>query len=295
MFLILLLLLPPSGNAFNLCPCNGAARFHQTTLILPTTTTRRVRTRLIFLLGRDDSHPVPHVQQRTTSKRHDGPSHALSSSTFMLFAKKTSSSTDQGKGETTKDNKEQKDILKPQTTDNDAIQRPAFQEQNIIDLIIDPILTSPFFATFLFWLPFLANDKLRHRVTTFLSTYLDLTIAIPTTGICLILAVMYLSYQNRLMDIRLAQETTEQALATLKEIRSAQISYNDVNPREFEMALENYEYVLRQELALRCIVPGVKVPNAPCDPFDREEDAAAVKMFLGMCITKDGKLETIDC
>jgi hypothetical protein len=110
LLLLLLLLLPLSGNALNLSNCYGGARFHQTTLILPTTSTRRDRKRLIFLLGRDDSHPVPHFQQRTTSKRHDGPSHALSSSTFMLFAKKTPSSTDQDEDETTND----KTILQPQ-------------------------------------------------------------------------------------------------------------------------------------------------------------------------------------
>jgi hypothetical protein len=37
----------------------------------------------------------------------------------------------------------------------------------------------------------------------------------------------------------------------------------------------------------------VKVPNAPFDPLDREEDAAAVKMYLGMRITKDGELEPL--
>lgn len=178
-------------------------------------------------------------------------------------------------------------------TDNNVQQNPrqTSQDRNPMDLIIDPILTSPYFATFLFWLPFLANDKLRHRIATFLSIYLDLTIAIPTTVICIVFALLYLSYQNRLVDIDLARQTTEQALVRLKEIRSAQISYNDVDPREYQMALENYEYVLRQELDLRYIVPGIKVPNASHDPLDREEDVAAVQMFLGMRITKEGKLE----
>jgi hypothetical protein len=204
---------------------------------------------------------------------------------------KKPSPTDQDE---TKDKEKNKEMLKE--TENPVQQHTTnFQKQNPIDLIIDPIISSPFFATFLFWLPFFANDKLRHRVATFLSTYLDLTIAIPTTGICIIFVIFYQSYQNRLMDIELARQTTQQALTTLKEIRSAQISYNNVvDPKEFQMALENYEYVLRQELGLRYIVRGiVKVPNAPFDPLDREEDAAAVKMYLGMRITKDGELEPL--
>lgn len=167
---------------------------------------------------------------------------------------------------------------------------------HLLEQMLDPIISSPFFATFLFWLPFLANDKLRHRVSIFLSTYLDLNIALPVTAVGTIFAVLYLSYQNRLVDIELAQQTTEEALAALKEIRSAQISFSGgggVNPEEFQRALENYEYVLRQELMLRSILPGVKVLDAPNDPFEREEDVVAAKMFLGMRITRDGKLEPL--
>jgi len=164
---------------------------------------------------------------------------------------------------------------------------------SVLEQIFDPIISSPLFATFLFWLPFLANDKLRHRISNFLSKYLDLTIAIPVTCVCLVFAVPYLSYQNRLLDIELAQGTTEEALSQLREARSAQIS-SIGNDSDFQMALENYEYVLTEEITLRSIAPGIPVPNAPNDPSIREGDVAAVKTFLNMEFSNDGHLQSIE-
>jgi hypothetical protein len=57
--------------------------------------------------------------------------------------------------------------------------------------------------------------------------------------------------------------------------------------REFEMALENYDYTLREELKLRytfAMLP-LKVPDAPEGP-----DRAAAKQFLGMEIDDAGDL-----
>lgn len=163
----------------------------------------------------------------------------------------------------------------------------------VLEQIFDPIISSPLFATFLFWLPFVANDKLRFRASNFLSKYLDLTIAIPVTGVCLIFAVPYLSYQNRLLDIDIAQGITEQALKQLREARSAQISSSG-DDYEFKMALENYEYVLKQEISLRSIAPGIQVPNAPNDPSVREGDVSAVKTFLNMEFSNDGNLQNLE-
>jgi len=160
----------------------------------------------------------------------------------------------------------------------------------ILEQILDPIISSPFFATFLFWLPFLGNAKLRFRASNFLSKYLDLTIAIPVTGVCFVFAVAYISYQTRLLDIELAQGTTSESLKQLRKARSAQISYSgvdDSNVKKFQMAVENYEYVLREEIELRSIAP---FPSAPNDPSEREEDIAAVKTFLRMKFSDDGEL-----
>lgn len=173
---------------------------------------------------------------------------------------------------------------------DDMVSSSTKSRKGILEQILDPIISSPFFATFLFWLPFLGNEKLRFRASNFLSKYLDLTIAIPVTGVCVVFAVAYISYQNRLLDIELAQGTTSEALKQLREARSAQISYSGVDDSNFQMALKNYEYVLREEIEMRTIVPGIRVPNAPNDPSEREEDVAAAKTFLRMKFSDDGDL-----
>eukprot|EP00979_Chaetoceros_neogracilis_P010005 scaffold2351_cov254-Chaetoceros_neogracile.AAC.12 len=94
-------------------------------------------------------------------------------------------------------------------------------------------------------------------------------------------------------DIELAQGTTEEALSQLREARSAQIS-SIGNDSDFQMALENYEYVLTEEITLRSIAPGIPVPNAPNDPSIREGDVAAVKNFLNMEFSNDGHLQSIE-
>jgi hypothetical protein len=164
------------------------------------------------------------------------------------------------------------------------------ERKGILEQILDPIISSPFFATFLFWIPFIGNAKLRLRASNFLSKYLDLTIAIPVTGVCVVLAIAYVSYQNRLLDIELAQGTTSEALKQLRKARSAQLSYSGVDDSKFQMALKNYEYVLREEIEMRSIAKGIRVPNAPNDPSEREEDIVAIQTFLSMKFSDDGDL-----
>jgi len=163
--------------------------------------------------------------------------------------------------------------------------------------IIDIIIESPLFTSFLFWAPFIFNPKLRLRFTNFLSKYLDLSIAVPVFGVGTIVAVLYVSYQNQLVDIGLASETTEESLRVVREIRRAQMTGGarrniDNNgddgavsiEKEYEMALENYGYALGEELQLRntFLTLPVKIPNAPEGP-----DRAAAKQFLGMEIDEN--------
>lgn len=174
-------------------------------------------------------------------------------------------------------------------------QAAPIQKTNIFEEILDPIISSPYFATFLFWLPFLANDRLRNRVSNFLAQYLDLSIALPVFAIGSIVGVVYLSYQTRLMDIEYAQSTTEDALRQLREARAAQMSGSqarEVLEMDYQKALESYEYVLRQELELRSFA-GMKV-NAPNAPSEREEDLQAITTLLNMKISEDGNLEMLD-
>ncbi|GFH52191.1 predicted protein [Chaetoceros tenuissimus] len=174
-------------------------------------------------------------------------------------------------------------------------QAAPIQKTNIFEEIFDPIISSPYFATFLFWLPFLANDRLRNRVSNFLAQYLDLSIALPVFAIGSIVGVVYLSYQTRLMDIEYAQSTTEDALRQLREARAAQMSGSqakEVLEMDYQRALENYEYVLKQELELRSFA-GMKV-NAPNAPGEREEDLQAITTLLNMKISEDGNLEMLD-
>jgi len=168
-------------------------------------------------------------------------------------------------------------------------------QTNIFEQIFDPIISNPLFPTFLFWLPFVANDKLRKRFSYFVSTNLDLRIAVPVSGACLVGAVLYLVYQDRVYGIELAMSRTAEALKQLRGARTAQISYGggSSDDDEYKMALENYEHFLREELELRLVVPGLKVPNVPGAPAEREEDRAAVRQFLGMEITEAGDLERI--
>ena len=190
-------------------------------------------------------------------------------------------------------NNDKEDTSENEQEKND--QAAPIQKTNIFEEIFDPIISSPYFATFLFWLPFLANDRLRNRVSNFLAQYLDLSIALPVFAIGSIVGVVYLSYQTRLMDIEYAQSTTEDALRQLREARAAQMSGSqakEVLEMDYQRALENYEYVLKQELELRSFA-GMKV-NAPNAPSEREEDLQAITTLLNMNISEDGNLEMLD-
>jgi len=163
---------------------------------------------------------------------------------------------------------------------------PKQQQPNIFESIWE----SPIFPSFLFWVSFVANPKLRERFANFVSKYLDLSIAIPVSVVGVVVVVTYVTYQNQLLDIELASGTTEESLTVLRGIRKAQMtaSGGDTIEKEYESALENYEYTLKKELKLRntFIMLPWKIPNASPEGPDR----AAAKQFLGMEIDESGDL-----
>ena len=55
-----------------------------------------------------------------------------------------------------------------------------------------------------------------------------------------------------------------------------------------------YEHALREELELRLIQPGVKVPGVVEEPDEFEEKRAAARQFLGLDISEDGTLIPIN-
>ena len=55
-----------------------------------------------------------------------------------------------------------------------------------------------------------------------------------------------------------------------------------------------YEDALREELELRLIQPGIKVPGVLEEPDEFEEKRAAARQFLGLDISEDGTLILIN-
>ena len=207
-----------------------------------------------------------------------------------------------------------------------------------IESIIDPIISNPLFGNFLFWLPFVANPKLRLRARTFLNENFDLTIAGPVTGVGICIATLYWIYSNRLIDIELATGRTEEALRLVRQEKMSQFLGNGASTTrttgttssrpaalttnsnramavdadatatntklqeigngimdtKTQSLKEQYEYALREELDLRLIQPGLKVPGIGEDPEKLEEKRAAARQFLGLDISEDGTLIPIN-
>lgn len=86
-----------------------------------------------------------------------------------------------------------------------------------------------------------------------------------------------------------ASEQRIEALNKLRQIKSAQLdpsssdssSNRKPNEEQVNEAIAEYKSALEQELALRTIVPGVRIV-APNDPKRNEADIAAAKQFLGL-------------
>jgi hypothetical protein len=159
------------------------------------------------------------------------------------------------------------------------------QEPNMFESMWE----SPLFATFLFWVPFVANPRLRYRFSTFVSENIDLTIAIPVSVLGIAVAIGFVSYQNRLADIEVARYATEDTLRILRGLRSAQMtgSGGENIEGEYEMALKKYDDALRGEVKLRNSLKSLpfKAPNDTEGP-----DIAAAKQFLGIETNNEGDL-----
>lgn len=84
-----------------------------------------------------------------------------------------------------------------------------------------------------------------------------------------------------------ASERRIEALNNLRQIKSAQLDSFDSSskrrPTEEQVndAIAEYKSALEEELALRTILPGVRIV-APNDPKRNESDIAAAKQFLGL-------------
>jgi len=156
----------------------------------------------------------------------------------------------------------------------------------------DSIVSAPSFGTFLFWTPFVANPNLRSRASNFIETNIGTGIVGPIAAIGGLGLVSYVLYQDRIDDIELARGRTEDSLRRLREVKSKQLG-GDVDVKESAAAVKLYESTLKDELRLRYIISGVRVPGVDYDPSEREEDKAAAKQFLGMNITKEGSLDKV--
>jgi len=148
---------------------------------------------------------------------------------------------------------------------------------------------SPLFATFLFWVPFVANPRLRYRFSNFVSENINLTIAIPVSVLGIAVALGLVSYQNRLADIEVARYATEDTLRIVRGLRSAQMtgSGGENIGGDYEKALKQYDDALREEVKLRNSLKALpfKAPNDGEGP-----DTAAAKQFLGMETNDEGDL-----
>lgn len=120
----------------------------------------------------------------------------------------------------------------------------------------------------------------------------------PALSAFLVIAVVFSLLQLRINSVRDAGVRRQEALATLKTVKAAQLDVNELaspssspsesssasrstkpTNEEVQMAVKAYQNALEDELNLRTIIPGVRIV-APNDPKRREEDIAAAKQFL---------------
>jgi len=153
--------------------------------------------------------------------------------------------------------------------------------------IFEKIWESPYSSSFLFWAPFIANEKLRNRFTNFISNNVDLNIAIPLSALGILVAVIYVLYQNILSQIEVANNATNESIQTLREIRKSQMTGGGGGnvETEYQDALKKYENALREELKLRKTIALLPFKDQVEGP-----DEAAVNIFLGKEINESGDL-----
>lgn len=117
----------------------------------------------------------------------------------------------------------------------------------------------------------------------------------PALSAFLVIAVVFSLLQLRINSVRDAGVRRQEALATLRTVKAAQLDVNELESassssssssrstkptnEEVQMAVKAYQNALEDELNLRTIIPGVRIV-APNDPKRREEDIAAAKQFL---------------
>jgi len=117
----------------------------------------------------------------------------------------------------------------------------------------------------------------------------------PALSAFLVIAVVFSLLQLRINSVRDAGVRRQEALATLRIVKAAQLDVNELSSspsgsasasrstkptnEEVQMAVKAYQNALEDELNLRTIIPGVRIV-APNDPKRREEDIAAAKQFL---------------
>mmetsp|Transcript_13097 Transcript_13097/g.24616 ORF Transcript_13097/g.24616 Transcript_13097/m.24616 type:complete len:290 (+) Transcript_13097:98-967(+) len=111
---------------------------------------------------------------------------------------------------------------------------------------------------------------------------------LPALSAFLIIAVVFSLLQTRINNVRDASERRTEALNKLRQIKSAQLdsssdSSSTRRPTEEQVneAVLEYKSALEKELALRTVLPGVRIV-APNDPKRNESDIAAAKYFLGL-------------
>mmetsp|Transcript_9049 Transcript_9049/g.27052 ORF Transcript_9049/g.27052 Transcript_9049/m.27052 type:complete len:272 (-) Transcript_9049:309-1124(-) len=122
----------------------------------------------------------------------------------------------------------------------------------------------------------------------------------PAVGAFLFISVVFSLLQIRISGINRAATRRAEALRTLREVKSVQLSAADLGEEDSRpstddvaRALNEYEEALREELKLRTVIPGVRIV-APNDPKEQEKDLAAARQFLDMDINESGELLMVE-
>ncbi len=91
----------------------------------------------------------------------------------------------------------------------------------------------------------------------------------------------------RITSISNASERRIETLEKLRLLKSQQLDTGlNVSDEEIRIATESYRSALENELALRTIIPGIRIV-APNDPKKIEEEISAAKQFLDIDLTSE--------
>lgn len=114
---------------------------------------------------------------------------------------------------------------------------------------------------------------------------------VPALSAFVVIAAVFTLLQIRISAVSNAAQQRSTALDALREIKSQQLSADNLGeagrrPSEEDVsrALSRYEEALREEADLREILPGVRVVAPNNNPEKAESDAAAARQFLGLDI-----------